>query len=110
MMELLRRAQSGDAPARVAFEKAGEALGFGIARLVAILNPERIVLAGPGLGARQLLEPALNAALSDGLVEELRQKIQIEFIAFDEDMIFKGTIAALLRLVDGVMMAAQVGV
>jgi predicted NBD/HSP70 family sugar kinase len=110
MMELLRRAQSGDAPTRAAFEKAGEALGFGIARLVAILNPERIVLAGPGLGARQLLEPALNAALSDGLVEELRQKIQIEFIAFDEDMIFKGTIAALLRLVDGVMMAAQVGV
>jgi predicted NBD/HSP70 family sugar kinase len=107
MTELLRRAQGGDARARAAFEKAGEALGYGIARLVAILNPERIVLAGPGLGARQLLEPALNAALSEGLVEELRQKIQIEFIAFDEDMIFKGTIAALLRLVDGVMMAAQ---
>jgi predicted NBD/HSP70 family sugar kinase len=107
MLDLLRRAQGDDRQARAAFEKAGEALGFGIARMVAILNPERIVLAGPGLGARLLLEPALNAALAAGLVEELRQNIQIEFIAFDEDMIFKGTIAALLRLVDGVMTAAQ---
>jgi predicted NBD/HSP70 family sugar kinase len=107
MLDLLRRAQGDDRQARAAFDKAGEALGFGIARLVAILNPERIVLAGPGLGARQLLEPALNAALEAGLVDDLRQNIQIEFIAFDEDMIFKGTIAALLRLVDGVMTAAQ---
>ena len=110
VQELLRRAQAGDGAARAAFEKAGEALGFGIARLIAMLNPERIVLAGPGLGARLLLEPALNAALASGLVEELRKNIQIEFIAFDEDMIFKGTIAALLRLVDGVMMAAQSGI
>jgi predicted NBD/HSP70 family sugar kinase len=107
MLELLRAAQNGDAKARAAFEKAGEALGYGIARLIAILNPERIVLAGPGLGARLLLEPALNAALDDGLVENLRQNVRIEFVSFDEDMIFKGTIAALLRLVDGVMMAAQ---
>ncbi len=104
---LLHRAQHGDVKARAAFDKAGEALGYGIARLIAMLNPERIVLAGPGLGARLLLEPALNAALTDGLVAELRQNIRIEFISFDEDMIFKGTIAALLRLVDGVMMAAQ---
>ena len=108
MMELLQQAQSGNANARSAFQKAGEALGFGIARLIAILNPQRIVLAGPGLGARQFVETSLYEALEDALVADLRKNVKIEFIAFDEDMISKGSIMALLRQVDSIITATTV--
>jgi predicted NBD/HSP70 family sugar kinase len=101
MMLLLQRAEAGDVKAVAAFEKAGEALGFGIARLIAILNPDRIVIAGPGLNASQIIEPSFHRGLTAGVIEELRRNVVIEFVPFETDMILRGTIAALLKAVDG---------
>lgn len=100
MESLLERARTGDALPLQAFATAGEALGFGIARLLAILNPDRIVVAGPGLSARAFIEPALRQAISDGVLEEMRGDVAIEFVSFETDMILRGTIDALLRQVD----------
>jgi predicted NBD/HSP70 family sugar kinase len=101
MQGLLDRATAGDPTAVRAFEKAGEALGFGIARLIAILNLDRIVIAGPGLSASHILEPSLHRGVEAGVIEELRRNVTIEFVPFETDMILRGTIAALLRAVDG---------
>jgi predicted NBD/HSP70 family sugar kinase len=100
MKALLDRAMAGDVRAVQAFEKAGEALGIGIARLIAILNPGRIVIAGPGLNASQIIEPALRRGIVAGVTEELRRNVSVEFVPFETDMILRGTIAALLRAVD----------
>jgi predicted NBD/HSP70 family sugar kinase len=97
---LLVRARQGEARVVAAFEKAGEALGFGIARVIALLNPDRIVIAGPGLSASQIIEPSLHRGVAAGVIEELRQGVSIEFVPFETDMILTGTIAALLRVVD----------
>jgi predicted NBD/HSP70 family sugar kinase len=105
MLGLLNRAKSGDVRAVQAFEKAGEALGIGIARLIAILNPDRIVIAGPGLSASQIIEPSLHRGVVAGVIEELRRNVSIEFVPFETDMILRGTIAALLKAVDGDMAA-----
>jgi predicted NBD/HSP70 family sugar kinase len=101
MKALLARAVAGEVRAVAAFEKAGEALGIGIARLIAILNPDRIVIAGPGLNASQIIEPSLQRGIVAGVIEELRRNVSIEFVPFQTDMILRGTIAALLRSVDG---------
>ena len=101
MAELLASAAAGEPRAVAAFKIAGQALGFGIARLIAILNPHRVVIAGPGLSASTIIEPALLAGLQDGVIEELRKNVSIEFVHFETDMILRGTIAALLRDVDG---------
>jgi predicted NBD/HSP70 family sugar kinase len=101
MKALLDRAMAGEVRAVQAFEKAGEALGIGIARLIAILNPDRIVIAGPGLNASQIIEPSLQRGVVAGVIEELRRNVSIEFVPFETDMILRGTIAALLRAVDG---------
>jgi predicted NBD/HSP70 family sugar kinase len=101
MKELLLQAEAGDVMAVQAFEKAGEALGIGIARLIAILNPDRIIIAGPGLNASQIIEPSLHRGVVAGVIEELRRNVVIEFVPFETDMILRGTIAALLRAVDG---------
>lgn len=109
MKALLDRAKAGDVAAVRAFEKAGEALGIGIARLIAILNPDRVVIAGPGLNASQIIEPSLHRGVVAGVIEELRRNVAIEFVPFETDMILRGTIAALLRAVDGEITARGLG-
>jgi predicted NBD/HSP70 family sugar kinase len=101
MKALLKRAETGDVKAVAAYEKAGEALGIGIARVIALLNPDRIVIAGPGLNASQIIEPSLHRGVVAGVIEELHRNVVIEFVPFETDMILRGTIAAMLKAVDG---------
>jgi predicted NBD/HSP70 family sugar kinase len=105
MQELEARARGGDAAARTAYAKAGEALGFGLARMIALLSPTRIVLAGPGTRAIDLIEPSLRGAIEEGVVDELRRNVDIETIPIDTDMILKGTIDRALRWLDGEVFA-----
>ncbi len=106
MADLLKSAQAGDAAALNAYAGAGEALGYGIARMIAIVNPQRVVIAGPGLDASQFTEPATRRALADALVDELRHDVLIEYTSFSTDMIIKGTTTALLREIDSQIFAA----
>ena len=100
MIALEQAARAGDQGAASAFAKAGEALGYGLARLVALLSPNRIVLAGPGTRAIELIEPHLRRALDDGVVDSLRRNLEIEVVPIHTDMIIKGTIDGALRQVD----------
>ena len=92
MLALEAAAHRGEPAAAAAYAKAGEALGFGLARLIAILTPSRIVLAGPGTRAMALIEPHLRRAIEEGVVDELRRNVEIEVVPIDTDMIIKGTI------------------
>jgi predicted NBD/HSP70 family sugar kinase len=107
--ELLRRANAREPAAVAAFEKAGEALGYGIGRMIALLNPDRVVLAGPGMEAQQLLEPGLRRGLEESLVEELRRHTEIAFVPVETDLILRGTVAALLRQHDESLSSLVVG-
>ena len=100
MQALETAARRGDARALAAFHKAGEAIGFGLARMIALLNPDRIVISGPGLRAFDLVEPALKAAIAEGVVPALRQNLKIETLPMDHDMIMTGTIDKLLHDLD----------
>jgi len=100
MLDLEKAARRGEANAVVAYQSAGRAIGFGLARMIALLNPDRIVLAGPGTRALDLIEPALRTAIDEGVVEELRRQVKIETVPIGTDMIIKGTIDATLRYLD----------
>ncbi len=100
MLDLEKAARRGEANAVVAYQSAGRAIGFGLARMIALLNPDRIVLAGPGTRALDLIEPALRAAIDEGVVLELRRQVKIETVPIDTDMIINGTIDATLRYLD----------
>jgi predicted NBD/HSP70 family sugar kinase len=100
MLALEEAARAGEPRAAAAYAKAGEALGFGLARIIAILTPSRIVLAGPGTRAMALIEPHLKRAIEAGVVDELRRNVEIETVPIDTDMIIKGTIDRALRHVD----------
>ncbi|MEU1862492.1 ROK family transcriptional regulator [Streptomyces gardneri] len=50
----VRLARDGDPAAREAFARAGKAIGVGIANLVSLLGPERVVVTGEGLDTYDL--------------------------------------------------------
>jgi predicted NBD/HSP70 family sugar kinase len=109
MDALLKRAEAGDAVVVQAYKNAGEALGMGLARIVSVLNPHRIIIAGPGLNAAHIIKPALQQGFANGLIEEIRRNVSIELISFETDMILRGTIAALLKNVDADLAAQARG-
>ena len=100
MAALETAARQGDKDAIAAFQKAGRAIGFGLARMIALLNPDRIVLAGAGTRALDLIEPSLRAAIDEGVVAELRNNLKIETLPVGKDMIISGTIDAGMRRLD----------
>ncbi len=100
MRELELAARSGDSVALNAFNRAGEVLGFGIARLIALINPQRVVLAGPGTRAYDLMKDSVGEALRRGLVHDLRKNVDFEVVPFGRDMIATGTLVETLRHLD----------
>ena len=100
MRSLESAARRGDGKAKAAYDAAGRAIGYGLARLIALLNPDRIVISGPGTAAFDLMVDAMHEAIEEGVVAELRQGITIETIPMSHDMIITGTIQALLHELD----------
>ena len=58
---LADRARRDDGPEREAFRKAGEALGFGLGSLFALIDPAPVAMVGHGALAFDLLEPSIRA-------------------------------------------------
>ena len=70
--EVASRAEAGDADVVAAVSSAGAALGLGLATLVCLVNPRRVVLAGGTLSYAGYLESALAAAEAQALPEPWR--------------------------------------
>jgi glucokinase len=57
-------AEAGDPPAREVLETTGRYLGRGLALLMDILNPERIVIGSIFVRCRRFLQPAMEAEIA----------------------------------------------
>ncbi|HKW84764.1 MAG TPA: ROK family transcriptional regulator, partial [Burkholderiaceae bacterium] len=66
-LELARTAHAGNARARKIFERQGRLLGQWIANMANLIAPQLVLVGGGPLIAIDLYEPALRAALEDGL-------------------------------------------
>ncbi|CCV04962.1 Xyl repressor [Mesorhizobium metallidurans STM 2683] len=64
MRALAVRAREADGPEREAYRKAGEALGFGLGSLFALIDPAPVAMVGVSAGAFDLIEPALREAIA----------------------------------------------
>lgn len=64
MQALAARARAADGPEREAYRKAGEALGFGLGSLFALIDPAPVTMVGIGATAFDLIEPALREAIA----------------------------------------------
>lgn len=101
MQALAAAALAGDPQARAAYADAGKALGYGAARLIALINPSRIVFTGGAMHAYPLLlEDSFRAALDAALVEDLRRNTVIETLPWQTDMIMDGLKSYMLARLD----------
>ncbi len=97
MQDLVQRAREGSEPARTLFDQAGRVLGYGIANLLALISPERVVVTGPGVRAFDLMENGIQAAIRESLIPELVGRSDVVPYPWSEDMTGKGIIALALR-------------
>lgn len=96
MQALVDLAQGGNEKIQQLFREAGTVLGTGIANLLALISPEKVIITGAGVRAYDLMKKSIHQALRDSLVEDLIAHTKIEPIAWQEDLTAKGIIALAL--------------
>lgn len=107
MRRLEERARSGEDRVRMAYHQAGLALGYGLSRLFAIINPERVVLTGRGVAAFDLMENGFNLGLREGLVAEIGRMTDIEVRSPEDDLVDVGILAGALQRLDREVFASS---
>jgi predicted NBD/HSP70 family sugar kinase len=64
MRALAAKARLEDGPEREAYRRAGEALGFGLGSLFALIDPAPVAMVGVSAAAFDLIEPALRETIA----------------------------------------------
>jgi predicted NBD/HSP70 family sugar kinase len=70
-------AKKGEPTLRKIFKKAGEVLGLGISGLVQIFNPEKIIIAGEGVRAGELLFTPMHKMIKTHTTPQMLETFQI---------------------------------
>lgn len=107
MARLEARARRGDEVARAAYRQAGLALGYGLSRLMGLINPQRIVLTGRGVAAFDLLKEGFDEGIKEGLVAEIARMTEIEVLSPEDDLVEAGILAGALQRLDREIFASS---
>lgn len=86
-------AEAGDREAIDSFTEAGNAMGKGLAGLINIFNPEKIILGGPLSVAGEYLLPAIKETMSHHAMPEIDQQSEVLLSPFGPDASLIGAIA-----------------
>ncbi len=95
--EITRRAKLGDVRLRKLFAEAGHALGLGIANLVNVLTPERVLVTGEGVRAEDLLMRPLIDTFQDNVLPFLRETTPLIWHAWGDEVWAQGAAALVLN-------------
>jgi predicted NBD/HSP70 family sugar kinase len=88
---------AGDEVARSALTDAGRWLGIGIANLVNVLNPQRVVFGGVLSQAHQLLIPIIQDVVAERAWRWSREGAEIVVAEYGVDASVMGGVAAVYR-------------
>lgn len=103
---LIARAQRGDRAVTHAFNLAGRAIGYGIARLLAVFDPSHLIFVGPGARAFDLMRPEIDAALAASLVARVNGTPIVRLHHDASEPIFHGLMMKTLHDLDQTDFAA----
>jgi predicted NBD/HSP70 family sugar kinase len=85
MNDLLAKAQADEAGARAVFARAGNILGQGIANLLNIFNPQKIIISGEGTRAGDLLFDPMRESIAHNVMPGLARDTSIQIDAWGDD-------------------------
>ncbi len=80
LIGIIKAIEDGDQFAIELFSKAGYNIGKGIAILIHLLNPKKIILSGRGSSAGQIWLAPIQQALNEHCIPKLLQSTDIEII------------------------------
>lgn len=100
LARLIALAGSGDTDACGAFHEAGRVLGYGLARVIAMIDPKRVVLTGAAMRAFSFMEKGMWEGLEDALVADLRNNFSLDVMPWNENFIRSGLIAQSMERLD----------
>lgn len=94
---ILKAAEGGDPAAHEALQKTGIWLGIGIASLMNVLNPQRVVFGGPLSTAHEHLLPAIRETVKQRSWKWVSSQAAIVPAAFGENAAVMGGVAMAYR-------------
>lgn len=97
-------AAKGDAAAQQALCTLTEHLADGISNVIAVLNPQAVILGGGIMAQERLLRPLLEKALRERLIPDVYQHTKIAFAALRNDA---GMLGALYHLQQQMIQAGR---
>ena len=100
MQALADSARAGDMRARAAFERAGEALGYGLGRLFTLIDPLPVAFVGSGAHAMDLIEPSIRQAIALSAIEGVGADIPFQVYPDVDAVLLEASIAFALAAVD----------
>lgn len=93
--ELQAAADAGSEGARTLYREAGEVLGRAVGGLIAVVDPEAVVLLGEGVAAWRHISPGFEPALAASL-PPFREKVPVEIGSWDDHTWIQGAAALVL--------------
>ncbi|MBW8190094.1 ROK family protein [Neiella marina] len=91
MQAILDEMENGNEALQRIFDQAGRVLGLGIANLITVLDPERVIVTGAGVRGYQYMEESLKKAMSESLLPNHSTDI-VESYSWQEDLKATGVI------------------
>ncbi len=95
--ELVALADSGNVVARNIFARAGEILGRGLANLINVFDPQRIIVGGEGVRAGEWLFGPMRAAIALHVLPSLASDAEIRVEPWGDDAWARGAASLVLR-------------
>jgi glucokinase-like ROK family protein len=94
---IVEAAEQGDAVARRALQETGEWMGVGVASLMNVINPQRVVVGGPLMLAHEFLMPTIKETVAARTWDWVREQANIVRADYSEDAAVMGGVAIIYR-------------
>ncbi len=90
-------ARGGDQNLRGLFERSGEVLGLGVANLVNLLDPAKVIISGAVIHAADLFAPALRRTVLDNTHRGIRGRCDIVIREWGDEVWARGAASLVLE-------------
>ena len=97
MENLIALAEEGNAGAQAVFARAGDVLGRGVANLINLFNPQRIIIGGEGVRAGDWLFGPMRASVARHVMPGLGDDTEIRIDPWGDDAWARGAASLVLR-------------
>jgi N-acetylglucosamine repressor len=94
---ILRAAKTGDPLAVKAYARAGRYLGYGVANLINLFDPEAIIVSGEGTVAGEFILPQMEKAIAENTIYGLDKKVKRLPLYFEDNMWVRGVATLVVR-------------